>query len=101
MKAHPFSTFIFHPKNMDILTKISKFEFSNTADEQVLRFEIAVQNVAAMDICQATQQLKEEELKEKDAALRLGSRGQLKLITLTVQASLPWGQYMEELSHLG
>ena len=45
------------------LTKVSKFELSSVADEEVLWFQVSVKNVPLVDIGQASQQLKQEQLK--------------------------------------
>lgn len=47
------------------LTKVGKFELSGVADEQVLWFQVAVQDVPLVDVGQASQQLEEEELEEE------------------------------------
>lgn len=46
-----------------LLTKVSKFELSSVADEQVLWFQVTVKDVPLVDVGQASQQLEQEELK--------------------------------------
>lgn len=45
-----------------LLTKVSEFELSSVADEQVLRFQVAVKDVPLVDVGQASQQLEQEKL---------------------------------------
>lgn len=46
------------------LTKISQFELSQVTEEQVLRFQVPVENTLVVDVCQAPQKLKHEKLEE-------------------------------------
>lgn len=45
-----------------LLTKVSEFELSSVADEQVLWFQVAVKDVPLVDVGQASQQLEQEQL---------------------------------------
>ena len=45
-----------------LLTKVSKFELSSVADEQVLWFQVTVKDVPLVDVGQASQQLVQEQL---------------------------------------
>lgn len=43
-------------------TKISQFQFTTLTDQQVLRFEVSVQDEALMDVGQTSQQLEQKKL---------------------------------------
>lgn len=45
-----------------LLTKVSEFELSSVADEQVLWFQVTVKDVPLVDVGQASQQLEQEQL---------------------------------------
>lgn len=45
-----------------LLTKVSEFQLSSVADEQVLWFQVAVKDVPLVDVGQASQQLEQEQL---------------------------------------
>lgn len=47
------------------LTKICQLELPSVVDEQVLRFEVSVENFPAMAVSQATQDLKQEDLERE------------------------------------
>lgn len=49
----------------DFLTKISQLEFSKVADEQVLRFQVSVEDPPAVDVAKSSDQLKQEDLEEQ------------------------------------
>lgn len=48
------------------LTKVSQLELSSVADQQVLRLQVAVQDVPLVDVGQASQQLEQEELRGEE-----------------------------------
>lgn len=50
---------------LEVLTKVSQFELSAVVDEQVLGFEVSVEDFAAVAVVEATQQLEQEELRRR------------------------------------
>lgn len=44
-------------------TEISKFELSSVIDEKILGFQVSVENLALMTVCQPSQKLKQEDLR--------------------------------------
>jgi hypothetical protein len=50
---------------LEVLTKVSQFELSAVVDEQVLGFEVSVEDFAAVAVVEAAQQLEQEELRRR------------------------------------
>lgn len=46
------------------LTKVSQFEFSQVADEQVVRLQVSVQDPTTVDVTESPEQLEHEDLHE-------------------------------------
>lgn len=45
-------------------TKVGQFEFSQVADEQVLRLQVSVEDPPAVDVAETSQQLEHEDLQQ-------------------------------------
>lgn len=47
------------------LTKVGHLEFSQVADEQVLRLQVSVEDPPAVDVAERSQQLEHEDLQQQ------------------------------------
>lgn len=52
---------------MSFLTKVGQLEFSKVADEQVLRFQVSVEDPPTVDVAKSSDQLKQEDLEEQQS----------------------------------
>ena len=50
-----------------LLTEVGQLELSQVADEQVVRLQVSVQDPAAVDVAEASQQLEHEDLQQSAA----------------------------------